>query len=96
MQGSKHEHHTVQLIRGIRRRIRHLQALPDIASKRGELEELMLALDTVGGTKVIWDQDLIDHIVAQNVKMALEHATPAVKVDESTFNLFNEKKNKDE
>ena len=83
-----HQVKTVKLIRAIRGRIRHLQSLPDQASHLGELEELQLALDTVGGTKGIWDQDVIDHVVAQNVKSALDHATPAVETDPDSFHLL--------
>ena len=83
-----HQVKTVKLIRAIRGRIRHLQSLPDQASHLGELEELQLALDTVGGTKGIWDQDLIDHVVAQNVKSALDHATPSVEADPDSFHLL--------
>ena len=88
IQGPQHELHTVRLIRGIRRRIRHLQSLPEIASMSGELEELQLALNTVGGTKTIWNQELVDHVVAQNVKTALEVATPAVDASKGGFKIF--------
>eukprot|EP00940_MAST-03C_sp_MAST-3C-sp2_P000473 g473.t1 len=88
MKGVSHEMHTVKLIRSIRKRIKHLQALPEIASTSGELEELQLALDTVGGTQVIWNQELVDHVVAQNVRTALDHATPALDPTEGDFRLF--------
>ena len=82
------QRNTVQLIRSIRDRIKHLQALPEIASTSGELEELQLALETVGGTRVIWNQELVDHVVAANVKTALEHATPASDPTKGDFDLF--------
>lgn len=88
MRGPEHERNIVKLIRSIRKRIRHLQALPPVASRVGELEELMLALDTVGGTEVVWDQDFVNHVVAQNVKTALNHATPTVKTDPASFKLL--------
>ena len=92
----KHELKTIGLIRAIRRRIRHLQALPELAAEResGELGELQLALQAVGGTEVVWNMDIVKRVVANSVRTALQHAAPEPESSTSDasptdFNLFN-------
>lgn len=48
------------------------QAHTELRGAGSELQELQLALNSVGGTKPFWDQEMVNGVIGENVKVALQ------------------------
>jgi hypothetical protein len=72
------------LLRSVRARIAFLKAHPEQHGQKNELHNLQLSLVAVGGTKAVWDANVIKGLVGSNVKEALEQTAKG----ETDFRMF--------